>query len=290
MSQQNNKDFNLKAVVSFIVLGVLTLFIYDYFDLNNLSRKPLEVLDVFKEEQRELELLGKAELSYAGGTKGRNKNIEIGVGRINGTTILPGEEFSFKKFLGSVTPEDGFSEERVFLNGEVTRGLGGGLCQVSSTLFQSVVNSGLPVTERYNHSFSVVLYDVGLDATYSDPGPDLKFVNDTNGPVTIKGKTEEQKVVFEIYGVPDGRISSTTPVEITNVVDFPAARYVATTTRASTEPECVNSPQIGYTAKINYGILYPTGEYKLQEFISKYKPLQRVCYVTLKDIPGVGLR
>lgn len=227
------------------------------------------------------DLLGKAELSYAGGTEGRNKNIELGVQRINGKVVLPGQEFSFAKAIGVVTAEDGYSEEKIFLNGEVTKGLGGGLCQVSTTLFRSVLDAGLQVTERHNHSYTVSRYDVGLDATYADPGPDFKFKNDSVYPVEIKGKTEGQKVVFELYGTRDGRVASTTEPEILSVVDFPPTKYIATSTKFRDGQECFNTPQIGYTAKIVYSVLYPDGVLKQHDFISKYKPLQRVCYIGL---------
>lgn len=227
------------------------------------------------------DLLGKAELSYAGGTEGRNRNIEIGTKRIDGMIIPPGGVFSFTKAIGLVTAEDGYSEEKIFLNGEVTKGLGGGLCQVSTTLFRSVLDAGLPVTERYNHSYTVSRYDVGLDATYADPGPDFKFKNDSVYPVEIKGKTEDKKVVFELYGTHDGRVASTTEPEILSVFDFPPTKYIATSTTFKNGQECFNTPQIGYTAKIVYSVMYPDGVFKQRDFISKYKPLQRVCYIGL---------
>ncbi|KND48139.1 MAG: Vancomycin B-type resistance protein VanW [Parcubacteria bacterium C7867-006] len=267
-----------------MTLVVLSLFSYEFlYKKNEVSVSPSTpalVLNTVKEEPIiGQDLLGKAEVSFAGGTDVRNKNIELGIARINGKVLMPGEEFSFTKTIGPVTEEDGFGEAKVFLNGEVTTGVGGGLCQVSTTLFQSVLKAGLPVTERWNHTYSVVLYDVGLDATYSDPGPDFKFKNDTANPVVIKGKTEDQKAVFEIYGVSDGRQASTTEPDISQIVDFPPTKYVATTTRDKSLPECINSPQIGYTSKITYGVLYPNGTTTQQIFTSTYKPLQRVCYV-----------
>ncbi len=271
----------LGTVVSIVILVALGLSIF-------LLRKdvPLaqsvtpEVLPPIKIAEVPLGvLLGKAQLSFAGGSEERNHNIELGVARLSGTVVMPGEEFSFTKALGPVTKEDGFLDARVFLKNEVSLGLGGGLCQVSTILFQSLVNAGLPITERHNHTFSVIYYDVGLDATYSDPGPDLKFINDTGHALTIIGKTKEQKAIFEIYGTPDGRIASTSEALITDVVDFPPTRYVATSTPV-VSPECVNVPQIGYTAKILYSILYPSGELKEQTFESTYQPLQRTCYLT----------
>lgn len=267
--------------LALVLLVVMALSLYKLSHKSKIKNvevsKPALVLDTIKDEPVG-ELLGKAEISFAGGTEERNKNIELGVSKLNGKKILPGEEFSFINSLGPVTEEDGYSVAKVFLNGEVTTGVGGGLCQVSTTLFQSALKAGLPITERHNHSYTVSYYDVGIDATYSDPWLDLKFVNDTGSPITINGKIEDEKVVFELYGISDGRIATTTGPIISNVTDFPPARYVATTTRSSLDPECVNKPQIGYTSNVIYNVLYPNGDFKTMEFKSKYKPLQRVCY------------
>ncbi len=196
--------------------------------------------------------------------------------------MQPGEEFSFTKALGSVTPEDGFSEAKVFLNGEVTKGLGGGLCQVYTILFRSLLQAGLPVTERHNHSFTVAAYDVGLDATFSDPGPDLKFKNDTQQPIVIHGTTENKKAIFEIFGTSDGRLASTSDVAISQVVDFPPTQYIQASALDKDKSGCFNTPQIGYTATVVYNVLYPNGANKEHTFTSVYKPLPRVCYVAEK--------
>ncbi len=282
MSSHSKNKFEKFIAISFVLILVLGFFTWDYLNkiklenlLNNNQALVVEPVKEFKFP----DLLGRAESSYAGGTEGRHKNIELGVARMNGKVLLPGEEFSFKDALGTTTEADGFTVQRVFLNGEVTKGIGGGLCQVSTALFRAVLSSGLPVTERSNHSFTVSLYDVGLDATYSDPGPDLKFKNDTENPVMIKAMTEDLKAIFEIYGVKDGRIASTTEPEIINIVNILPTRYVYTPELEEGVSECINKPQIGYTAKVGYNVLYPNGEYKNKEFVSRYKPLQRICYI-----------
>ncbi|MFZ2522495.1 MAG: VanW family protein [Minisyncoccia bacterium] len=277
-----NKVFLLFLSVIFATLIVL-FFQTKTWTKENIAN--LEVKDTApptKSEEidtKNLDLLGKAELSFAGGTDGRNKNIEIGIEKINGTVIKPGEEFSFHKAIGKVIPEDGWSVEKIFLNGEVKKGLGGGLCQLSSLMFQTALKSGLPVTERQNHSYTVSYYDVGLDATYSDPGPNLKFRNDTKHPISIKGSVEGLTAKFEIYGKSDGRVASTSEAEVIETVDFPPTRYFYVPELEEGQSECVNTPQIGYTAKIKYGVMYPDGVYKEKDFVSKYKPLQRVCYI-----------
>ena len=285
-----------KHTVYFLITAFLGLFIFglinrDKFLKAEIKTPALAVEAVVPEEiVVGTDLLGRAELSYAGGTEGRHKNIELGIERINGTILMPGEEFSFKKELGTTTIEDGFSEEKVFLNGEVTKGIGGGLCQVSTVLFRTAMASALPITERANHSFTVSRYDEGLDATYSDPGPDFKFLNDTANPILIKGKAENLTAIFEIYGTKDGRIASTSPVEISNIKDILPTKYVWVPKLEEGQTKCINTPQIGFTAKLQYDIIYADGQTKEKTFTSRYKPLQRVCYIVGDEIKTFDIK
>jgi vancomycin resistance protein YoaR len=285
-----------KATAYFLLIALLILFIFglinrDRFLKVTMKTPALAVEAVVPDEiVVGTDLLGRAELSYAGGTEGRHKNIELGIERINGTILLPGEEFSFKKELGTTTLENGFSEEKVFLNGEVTKGIGGGLCQVSTVLFRTAMASALPITERANHSFTVSRYDEGLDATYSDPGPDFKFLNDTANPILIKGKAENLTAIFEIYGTKDGRIASTSPVEISNIKDILPTKYVWVPKLEEGQTKCINTPQIGFTAKLQYDIIYADGETKEKVFTSRYKPLQRVCYIVGDEIKTFDIK
>lgn len=279
---------SVKKQIAFILLCMLMLFVFGIVNKNkidvNITTTPALAIDTVEEVAVGSDLLGRAELSYDGGTEGRHKNIELGVARIDGTILKPGEEFSFKKELGTTTVEDGFSEERIFLNGEVTKGVGGGLCQVSTVLFRTAMASALPITERANHSFTVSRYDSGLDATYSDPGPDFKFVNDTANPILIKGKTENKTAIFEIYGTYDGRIASTSEVEISNIKDILPTKYMWVPELKEGQTKCINTPQIGFTAKVKYEIIYKEGEVKQKDFVSRYKPLQRICYIVGDEI------
>lgn len=288
-----DKKINLENIGPFLILFFVLISLYFLFDSYNSLQKNINsekdssnvLIELPKEEIIVgTDLLGRAELSYAGGTQGRHKNIELGISKINGSILLPGEEFSFKKALGTTSIEAGFSEERIFLNGEVTKGIGGGLCQVSTVLFRTTLDSGLPITERANHSFTVSRYDEGLDATYSDPGPDFKFKNDTANPIMIKGKAENLTAIFEIYGTSDGRVASTSEVEITNLKDILPTKYVWVPKLEEDQTKCVNSPQIGFTATVRYGVEYKDGKFKQKEFVSKYKPLQRICYIVGDEI------
>lgn len=290
-----------KIILGLVVLfAAVLLFVYDSLEKSGASipsnsqvanvQEKIEKIKEIKEKinPREVVLLGRAELSYEGSTTGRGKNIELGVERIDGTVVLPGEEFSYTKALGPVDEGQGFSKEKAFKNGEVTLGLGGGLCQVSTILFQTALSAGLPITERYNHTFSVPFYQTGLDATYADPGPDLRFLNDTGYEMTIRGRTENKKAIFEIYGVSDGRKSSVSEAEVTNKTPLPETKYKNTFDLQIGEKKCEHSPQIGYNAKRIYDVIYGNSETKQQIFASTYKPLPRICYLGVGTPETVG--
>lgn len=151
-------------------------------------------------------LLGKGETSFAGSPRARVHNINIGSDKYNGILIEPGEIFSFNENLGPVTAAEGYLPELVIKRGKTIPEYGGGLCQVSTTMFRAVMYAGLQIIDRYNHSYAVSYYGTpGFDATIYPPNPDLKFKNNTQGTILIQSRVEGTKLIFEIYGKDDGR-------------------------------------------------------------------------------------
>ena len=151
-------------------------------------------------------LVGRGETNFAGSPSSRVHNIGVGADKYHGLLIEPGEEFSFNENLGPVNASTGYRPELVIKQGETVPEYGGGLCQVSTTLFQAAVKSGLKITERYNHSYPVVYYGTpGFDATIYPPSPDVKFVNNTPGHLLIQTEIIGTRLIFEIYGQDDGR-------------------------------------------------------------------------------------
>ena len=277
------------AVFGLVVIG--TAFYHNFtsnrtnsiFSNSQLAQSltPAQVEEVI--HQPEISLLGKAEVSYAGGILNRNNNIEIGIAKINGTVVHPGEEFSFLKTLGPVLESSGFKEAKSFYMGEVVLGLGGGLCHVSTTLFQSLLYAGLPITERHNHTFTVPYYRMGLDATISSVGPDLKFINDTGYDITIKGYTKDKVAVFEIYGVSDGRESVISEPDYIDYKEPPSTKFIASRTLPIGVKKCENSRQAGFSVRRFYEVLYKDGTSNITEFLSNYKPLGLTCFIGVDD-------
>ncbi len=149
-------------------------------------------------------LLASFSTHYDAGNAARSHNIELAAARISGTVVEAGAEFSFNKTVGKRTAANGFLEANIILDGEFVPGVGGGVCQTSTTLFNAALRAGMHVTESRAHSLSVSYVPPSLDAMVSDRS-DLKFVNPYNCPVYITAAAGGGCVRFEIYGAPDGK-------------------------------------------------------------------------------------
>lgn len=151
-------------------------------------------------------LIGQGTSNFAGSPKNRIHNIKTGLAKFNGLILNPNEEFSFNTFLEGSGPEQGFLPELVIKKGKLVSEYGGGLCQVSTTLFRAAVNSGLEITERSPHAFPVVYYSPqGFDATVYEPRPDLRFINNTPVHLLIEGIVQGNQLTFNFYATDDGR-------------------------------------------------------------------------------------
>jgi len=151
-------------------------------------------------------LIGQGASNFAGSPKNRIHNIKTGTDKFNGLILSPGEEFSFNTFLEGSGPEQGFLPELVIKKEKLVLEYGGGLCQVSTTLFRAAINAGLEITERKPHAFPVEYYSPqGFDATVYDPRPDLRFINNTPSHILIEGMIQGSQLIFNFYATDDGR-------------------------------------------------------------------------------------
>ena len=160
-------------------------------------------------------LLGTGESNFTGSPSSRIANIKLGSGKLSGILIQPGQEFSAVNALGDIDEKNGFQAALVIKGKKTVPEYGGGLCQVSTTLFRAAMYAGLKITERFPHSLPVQYYNPqGFDAAIYGPHPDLRFVNDTSSPILIQAYTKGTKLFFELYGTADGReVKLTGPVE-----------------------------------------------------------------------------
>lgn len=189
-----------------------TQLICDYFnsDWNEEEGCSIELIISVDEPQGTAEELGKVKdvlgtftTSYRTSGSARSANVANGCALINGTTLYPGDEFSTCEAITPFTSENGYYMAASYLNGQVVDSLGGGICQVSTTLYNAVLLSELEVTERHNHSMIVTYVDPSADAAIAESsGKDFRFVNNTQAPLYIEGVTTDDKhITFTIYGV-----------------------------------------------------------------------------------------
>ena len=138
--------------------------------------------------------------NYSSSASGRKTNVAVAASKLNGKVVGPGERFSFNETVGKRTVENGFKEAPEYLNGESVMGIGGGTCQVSTTLFNTLLLADMKITERANHSLTVHYVPLGRDAAVADNGADLKFVNNTDYPVRLEAQANGSTITISLIG------------------------------------------------------------------------------------------
>lgn len=146
------------------------------------------------------DVLGTFSTNYSSSSSGRAMNVSNGCGRINGTLLYPGDEFSVYEAVSPFDAEHGYALAGSYENGTVVETYGGGICQVSTTLYNAVIRAELKITERYAHSMIVNYVKPSMDAAIAGTVKDLKFKNNTEAPIYIEGITSGGIITFSIYG------------------------------------------------------------------------------------------
>ncbi len=221
------------------------------------------------------EVVGSASTNFKNSPNNRVHNIVTGAESLNGLLIAPGETFSVIESLGEIDASSGYLPELVIKNNATVPEFGGGLCQVSTTLFRAVLNSGLPIVERQNHSWRISYYEppVGLDATIFLPKPDLKFKNDTPGWLLIQSEVKDSVISFTFFGTKDGRRSEISSRLISST-PAPEPVYTETDTLKKGEQKQVEKPHPGGKAIASYKVFDRSGKMVIDQiFNSSYKPV-----------------
>lgn len=199
------------------------------------------------------DVLGTFTTSYSTSGGDRSANVANGCNLINGCTLYPGEEFSAYEAVAPFTVDNGYHMAGSYLNGQVVDSLGGGICQVSTTLYNAVLRAELEVTERYNHSMIVTYVDPSADAAIAESsGKDFKFKNNLEYPVYIEGyTTPDKQITFTIYGV-ETRDSGREVVYESEVLERiePDTEVIYTDAAQPVGYCSVQSAHIGYKARL----------------------------------------
>ena len=160
--------------------------------------------------------------------KNRNTNVRLAAEAINGTVIKPGHEFSFNGTVGQRTEAKGYKGAAAYNNGEVVQEIGGGVCQVSTTLYNAVFKAGLKISYRRSHTFEPNYVTPGRDATVSYEQPDFKFINTSSTAIGLRSSYADQKMTVSVYGIPILEDGITWDLESKKVEDLgvPEPEYV----------------------------------------------------------------
>lgn len=233
------------------------------------------------------ELLGRGLSYFAGSIPNRIYNINLTAAKINGVLVPPGEVFSFNQTVGDITEATGFKKAYVIKEGRTVLDDGGGVCQDSTTLFRAVLNAGLPVVKRTAHAYRVGYYEQGfppgLDATVFYPSVDFQFKNDTPAHILIQAYTAGTTLYVDLYGTPDGRISTISKSVVANQTPPPPELRQDDPTLPKGEVRQVDwaawGADVSFRRTVTRG-----GEVIIKEtWKSSYRPWQAVYLVGTKE-------
>jgi vancomycin resistance protein YoaR len=248
--------------------------------------RPAELSETTSAADYGIETLVHEETSFfTGSPAARVHNIQLAAQKFDGKLIPPGAVFSFNEAIGDISAEAGYRETKIIMDGTTADGVGGGVCQVSTTLFRSAFWAGLPIAERHAHGYRVAYYEQGgiepgLDATIYSPSVDLKFQNDTGGWLLIETATNTSRstLTFRIYGARMEReVSMDVPV-VGRSVAAPAGRVEVDPTMAPGTSEKLEYSRSGADVTVIRHISDHAGS-RSDEFFSRYRPTGEVIAV-----------
>ena len=287
--QRVNVEESLNKTYDFITVG------WDYQDASiDLAIDVTEPKGSVEELQKMTDVLGTFTTSYSTSSSARCKNVENGCRLINGTLLYPGDEFSTYDTIKPFTEANGYYPAGSYQNGKVVDSLGGGICQVSTTLYNAVLLSELEVTERNNHSMIIAYVKPSMDAAIAESaGKDFRFVNSWDNPIYIEGRTENKQITFTIYGVEQRKAGHVVRYESETLsTTHPDHEIITPTTSQGVGYISVESAHVGYTAQL-WKIVEENGVEVSREVINKssYKVSPRSATVGVNtDNPNYAAR
>jgi vancomycin resistance protein YoaR len=232
------------------------------------------------------QMISEATTRFWGSSRERIHNIGVGAARLNGVMIAPGQTFSFARAMGEVSERTGFKSAFVIVGDKTEKGVGGGMCQVSTTLFRSAYFAGMPIVDRAPHSYQVAYYrPTGLDATVYLPYRDFKFKNDSPGYIMIQTAVWGSNLTFRFFGTKDRSTNWSNPY-IANRIPAPRTRYIVDPTMRRQTFKQVDFSADGARVTVNRSVRYYNGLKRNEVLTSTYRPWGAVWLVG----PGTRLK
>jgi vancomycin resistance protein YoaR len=224
---------------------------------------------------------------YGSGAE-RIQNIQAAAARFHGLLVAPGETFSMGAHLGDVSLDNGFAEALIIYGGRTIKGVGGGVCQVSTTLFRAVFNAGFPIVERWPHAYRVSYYEqtangsvdprlAGLDATVYFPLVDFKFTNDSPYWILMETYMGSGSLTWKFYSTKDGRSVTYETTGPTNIVPAPPPLFEENPELGKNEMKQVDWPAQGADVSVTRTVWKDGAVYFQDSIITHYEPWRAIC-------------
>ena len=237
-----------------------------------------------------VQLVGEQTTYFYGSSDARIQNIVAAAERYHGLLVAPGETFSMGSVLGDVSLENGFAEALIIYGGRTIKGVGGGVCQVSTTLFRTVFFAGYPVAERYSHAYRVSYYEMdasgsvdtdfaGMDATVYFPLVDFKFVNDTPSWLLMETYVNvgARTITWKLYSTSDGRSVTWETTGPSNVVPPPEPLFEENPELKRNEIKQIDYAAQGADVNVTRTVWINGQVYFTDQFQTHYQPWQAIC-------------
>src|SRR3989344_4733602 len=232
-----------------------------------------------------VEKIGEGKSNYKGSIPGRIHNVILASSKFDGVLIPKDENFSFNNTIGDISADTGYLQAYIIKDGRTILGDGGGVCQVSPTLFRAALNSGLPIPKRTAHAYRVHYYEndskPGFDATVYSPSTDFRFKNDTPAYILIQRELnkETMDLKFVFYGKKDGRIARLSKANVSGALPPPEPLYQDDPTLKRGEDNQVDWAAWGSKTVFNYTVVKNGQEVINKNFYSDFKPWRAIFLV-----------
>lgn len=219
--------------------------------------------------------LATGETTFTGSPEFRVHNIVTGAGRLDQVWLAPGQTFNFNRLIGPINARTGFKPGYVISGGSLATEDGGGICQVSTTAFRAALYAGLPITERHAHSHQVAYYgEPGLDAAVYAPSKNLRFVNDTGGPLLVQAEwdTKAERLQIHLFGRHGGRQVKVGQPQQSRVRPAGEPQFLADPDLPSGAVQRIDMPAPGASVSVTREIRDEQGRVRRETFRSSYRP------------------
>jgi len=236
------------------------------------------------------ELIQSQTTYFYGSSAGRIQNIQAAASQFHGLFVAPGAVFSMAENIGDISLDSGYAESLIIFGDRTVKGVGGGVCQVSTTLFRTVFFAGFPVVERYQHAYRVYYYELnasggqdarmaGLDATVYTPLVDFKFKNDSQYWILMETYVNPaaRSITWKFYSTSDGRQVDWSTSGLNNIVKPPAPVYEENDNLAQGEVEQVDWAVAGADVRVTRNVTRNGQLLFADEFTTHYEPWAMVC-------------